>query len=97
MLVARTTIIAKTGKTGEVAQLVKAELERVTPPRTLRIYTGSYTASNEVISEIEFESLAEMEGFFDEWLSTPEGLNYMKTMDELRVGSYNTEIRRLME
>jgi hypothetical protein len=83
MIVERFTWHVKPGHQQEFVELVKGERERIGKAE-VRIYVPFYGPHNVVIGELEFETLEDQDGFWQEWWQAPEAQTYMEALSQLQ-------------
>jgi hypothetical protein len=83
MIVDRSTAKAKGNAQMELAALLKSALE--TFGLRGRVYTSFFGGgeTNRVVIELEFENMAALEKFWDEWPTMPGAAAFNKKLDEL--------------
>ena len=97
MIVRRWTTKTKRNRGGEVAAWLKGERERLGYADRMRIYVSDIGTADLVVTEWEFESLAEMEKKVQEYFANPESLESAQKVEPLLERGGTTEIWRLIE
>ena len=95
MIVQRLTWLAKRGHVMEAVKLAAAERERT--GSTHRIYRSYFGPRGTIAAEFEFNSLTEMEAFWEEWRATPEADAFMEQWDDLLEAGGTNEIWTVVE
>ena len=83
MFVNRRVLIPKRGHYQDLVSLLKSTMEAIDHPHAVRIYkTTRITAApyDQVVWEIEYESLAEYERLKHEWASRPDAASFGNNM-----------------
>lgn len=91
MIVGRTTFIAKRAQRPKALRLWK-EWAAKHPDLTVRIYRHTTGSSQRFSIDIEYESMAEMEKFGNEWYMSPEFKAFFEKMDPLLIEGGSFEI-----
>jgi hypothetical protein len=86
------SIVAKPGCSEELVAVLKEIVEWANHPHPARILCPRIGESDLFVVESEYESLAEMEKLTEERWARPEGIAFVKRMDELRTGHYTQEV-----
>ena len=95
MIVQRMIVRTKAGRRMEVAELARAERERI--GSTHRIYRSYIGPDNTIAVEFEHKDLEEMETFWSEWSATLESDAFMKEWNDLLEAEGTDEIWTLAE
>ena len=96
MIVERGTFNVKRGGMEGVVALVLAEIEKSGPPNT-RVFTPNKGPRDVLAIEWEFESLAECEKFWADWLAKPETPAFMEKWNDAVERGGTDEIWTLAE
>ena len=94
MIVERTIAKAKPGRVAEATALLRAQCETWGMP--YRIYVPISGPENGLVSEVEFESLAKREEFWEKWLAKPDNLAWLEQVYALVENEASTEFFRLL-
>ncbi len=94
MIAHRRIFQARPGRQMELVDLVRAGSEYgfPEPPHGRRVYWAHISSYNQVILEIDFESHAELEAYWDEWRSSPGAEEFGKKFYELTGSGGGAEI-----
>lgn len=98
MIVQRFTYEVKKGRAEKAIELVKSEIARYAPAQsqTWRIYTDNIGRFWMLAIEVEFESLADLEGYWAKWFEDPEAVAFLEKFNKT-LKSGGTEVWNLVE
>ena len=97
MITNRRTFIVKRGRLQEAAALIKAEAERVDIANPQRVYVPEIAPFDVLVYEADYESLAEYEQVWAEWLASPEAAAFLEQWDAITETGGTNEIWTLVE
>ena len=99
MLVQRWFYYPKPGHMGEMLDLIQAEIQRFSSPRVQasRLYSNPTGNSAPVAMELEFESHAEAEKFWTDWVADPGSAAWLEKHDEIAARYWTVEEWALAE
>ena len=97
MIVQRITYTLKPGRMPQALAMVSAEIERVSPPHAVRVYSPGTGSWDEITLELEFESVAESDEFWEQYRANPGTSEYLAKFSELTTPPTRGEFRSIME
>jgi len=97
MIVERFTWKVKPGYGDQFVELIKAEATKSLTSNKWRLYTPNIRGFDVIACEFEFENLAALEKYWDEWYARPETAEFWKKFDEYRESGGGSEIWNLVE
>jgi hypothetical protein len=90
MYINRITYKVKRGAIAEMVKLSKVEIERTRSKAT--VYTAYFGPRDVVVFDFEFESLEAYQKFWNEWVASPEGDEFMKKFNTLLESGGSNEL-----
>jgi hypothetical protein len=92
MIVEREVFKAKPGCMSDLVALARTGGDLASPPHAWRLYSIKFGANDSLALEWEFESEAQRDAFWAEWLASPKRPGFMERFIELTVAGGMTEI-----
>ena len=83
MIVHRITVHYKLGKLNEAVVLLQEEVKRARFPHAVRFYIPKFGVSDTTIGEFEFETVDELDRFWEAWEADPETKPFVEKYDQL--------------
>jgi hypothetical protein len=97
MIVQRITYTLKPGCMQEAVAMVTAEIEKEPPPHAVRVYSPGTGSWDEITLEFEFESVAQSDEHWEQWLAKPGTTEYLAKFNELMTPPTRSEFRNITE
>ena len=97
MIVERFFFYPKPGRWGDLAALMKAEIQRYPGPHAHRLYSRDIGSGGSMCEEFEFESYGEREKFWADWHADSGTPAFNEEYYELVVRTHTNELWTLEE
>jgi len=97
MIVQRNTFRVKPGKQPEIIEMMKAAHEMLGSRNRSRIYTSNIGPFQKIVNDIEFESLAQVAEYWEDWWSREETPAFMEKWNQLIESGGGAEIWNVEE
>jgi hypothetical protein len=95
MIVDRRTFIVDRGRMETAVGMLTAQ--RADAPHAYRIYTPIIGPFDRITVELEFESLAELEQFWNGWFARPETATFFERWHQLSLSGGENTVWQLVE